>query len=253
MSDTSTPPPPPRPTNLAATLVLVIIGVATMTMRQFDNGIGTWLSTYASFGRLPADTVRHVDDLLLLPAAAVIVVFVRVTLGMRMLGPFRPVLIALAFYQTGVVPGVLFMLAVMAIVVALRPRLGSGMLPYFGRLTVLLSVVVIVDLVVLLVGTHIGSSDMVDAAVFPIIVLCLSADGFARVMARDGTKSAIARGTTTMVLAAAISTLGNLDAVADFLFAFPEFILVEIAAIIVISTRMKWQLLEQQNASSTAE
>ena len=38
---------------------------------------------------------KRLDDVLTVPAAAIVVVFVRLALGLRMLGPFRPILIAI--------------------------------------------------------------------------------------------------------------------------------------------------------------
>jgi len=221
-------------------LLLAAAGVTLMVLRVGDGPMARWLMANVSFEALPLDAQAHVDDLLLVPAASVLVVFCRITLGLRMLGPFRPILIGLAFYQTGVVPGTLFIAVIMAVVALLHPRLNRGAVPYFGRLTVLLAIVVIAELFVLLVGTHLRSAPMMEAAVFPIIVLCLSADGFARVLGTDGVAQAVWRGAVTVLLAVLISTLGNVDVIADFLFAFPELVLVEIAAILVISTRMDW-------------
>tara|TARA_R110002072_G_scaffold302499_1_gene485913 strand:+ start:78676 stop:79602 length:927 start_codon:yes stop_codon:yes gene_type:complete len=233
----------PSVLTLTMPLLVLAVGAAVMVLRLVPGPVATWLADYASFDNLPEATQLHVDDLLLVPIASVLVVFCRVSMGLRMLGPFRPILIALAFYQTGVLAGSVFMAAVLAVVTCLRPRLANGLLPYFGRLTVLLSCVVLIELMVLLLGHHLESEYILQASVFPIVVLCLSADGFARVLSSDGLGPAIWRGTTTVAIAATISTIGNIDEFADFLFEFPEFVLVEIALILFISTRMKWDLL----------
>lgn len=230
--------------HIASSVIIMAIGLILMTLRSVKGPVGDWLSRWASFEDLPEATQLHVDDLLLVPAASVAVVFCRVALGLRMLGPFRPILIALAFYQTGVLAGSIFMATVLVIVVGLRPGLPNGLLPYFGRLSVLLSCVVLVELVALLLGHHLQSEHVLQAAVFPIVVLCLSADGFARVLSKSGLRPAVWRGCVTIGIAATISTIGGIDEVADFLMKFPEFILVEIALIMFISTRMKWSLLE---------
>ncbi|MCK5941081.1 MAG: hypothetical protein KAI24_03850, partial [Planctomycetes bacterium] len=181
----------------------------------------------------------------------VLVVFCRVSLGLRMLGPFRPVLIALAFYQTGVLAGTVFLVAVMWIVVGLRPRLGRGMLPYFGRLSVLLCTVVVIELVALLLGDTMRFDWLVEAAAFPIVVLCLSADGFARVVTDEGVRAATMRGVVTVALAAAISTIGSIEVVAEFLFDHPEFVLIEIALVMWLSIYATWGLFEPKVTPAT--
>lgn len=235
--------PPPAPHNLLAVATIFLLGLSLMILRVTPGPVANWLDLHGSFENLPLETQLHIDDLLLVPAASVLVVLSRLTLGLRMLGPFRPILIALAFYQTGVLAGAVFMVVVLVVVGVIRPRLQRGLLPYFGRLSVLLACVVLLELLALLLGNHFRSDDLLQAAVFPIVVLCLSADGFARVMAKDGTRQAIHRGTVTLLIAIAISVLGGIPEVARFLFQFPEFVLIEIAALLVISTHMKWDLL----------
>lgn len=225
-------------------LLPLSLGLAFAAARATGCGLGDWLDEHAAFDKLPDESLSKVDDLLLVPAASLLVVFCRVTLGLRMLGPFRPILIGLAFYQTGTWTGLLFLVAVLVVVVLARPRLRGGLLPYFGRLSTLLSLVVLLELVVLLVGAELGSERLLRAAVFPIVVLCLSVDGFARVISDHGLVPAVWRAVVTLAIAVVVAQLGTTDVVADFLFAFPEFVLVEIGAILFVSTRMNWQLLK---------
>lgn len=235
----------PKPAAWPA-LVVAAVGLLLMACRLVDSGIARALAAHASFDALPADVQGHVHILLLVPFGSLIVVLVRLTLGLRMLGPFRPILIGAAFYQTGVLLGATFMAAVLAIVLVLRPRL-EGRMPYFGRLSVLLCTVVLVEVVVLLLGAGLASEDVMRAAVFPIVVLCLTADGFARVLESDGIQQAVWRGVTTIAVAAAISGLGAYQPVRGFLFRFPEFVLIEIAAITMISTWLPLGLLSRWN------
>ena len=58
------------------------------------------------------------------------------------------------------------------------------------------------------------------------------------------------RGTVTVAIAALISTIGAVTEVAEFLFRHPEFVLVEIGAILLIATHMKWGLFEKRQPDS---
>ena len=53
--------------------------------------------------------------ILLLPVGALVVVFMRVIVGLKTSGTFMPVLIALAFLQTELIPGVASFLLVVTI------------------------------------------------------------------------------------------------------------------------------------------
>jgi hypothetical protein len=218
----------PAPSSRLETLVpvaLVALGCGVMIARSWPGPLSDWLEDQISFHKLKEHSQQHVDDLLLVPLAAVLVVLCRVGLGLRMLGPFRPVLIGLAFYQTGVLAGTAFLVAVMLLVVVL-------------------------ELVALMLGAALRLETLLDAAVFPIVVLCLSADGFARVVTEEGPAAAAMRGVVTVCLAAVISALGYIEPLAQFLFDYPEFVLVEIALVIWISAKCRWGLLERWNFRS---
>lgn len=242
---TAAAPAPPVGRSSWAWLVVLSVGAALMTLRVVDGPIAQWLAAHASLETLPEASLGRVDDLLLVPAASVLVVFCRVTLGLRMLGPFRPILIGLALYQTGTLTGVVFLLFVLSVVVLVRPRLRTGLLPYFGRLGTLLSLVVLFEIAMLLVGAGIGSDELLRVAVFPIVVLCLCVDGFARVLSKQGLVPAAWRVFVTIAIAVVVAQFGTVESFANFLFAFPEFVLVEIGVIMCISTRMNWQLLRK--------
>lgn len=231
-------------------LIIAAVGVLTMMLRLTESSVAVALAAYVSFDALPAEVRGHVEVVLLVPFASILVVFTRTTLGLRMLGPFRPILIGLTFYQTGMILGTTFMVMVLAVIVALRPGLEGRGIPYFGRLSVMLAIVVLAELVVLLVGAAVASDGLMRAAVFPIVVLCLTADGFARVLERDGPREALSRGATTVAIGATISALGRIPSFARFLFEFPEFVFVEIAAIIIVSTRWRRGLFDHGHPTS---
>jgi len=236
---------PVRP-SLVPALILAGVGLAVAAAR-YVPATRDVLDSYVSLYGLPADVQMHLDDVLLVPMGSVLVVFCRVALGLRMLGPFRPILIAIAFAQTGLLLGLLFLSLVLGVVTALRPRLRGSGLPYFARLSMLLATVVVIELVVLIIGSATRSGDLVQVAFFPIIVLCLTADGFARVLSEDGLHNAIWRGGTTVAIAAAINAISYIPGVAILAFDHPELVLVEIAAIFIIGSRMNWSLLESWN------
>jgi hypothetical protein len=67
------------------------------------------------------------------------------------------------------------------------------------------------------------------------------------VLSENGLHNAIWRGGTTVAIAAAINAISYIPGVAILAFDHPELVLVEIAAIFVIGSRMNWSLLESWN------
>ena len=123
-----------------------------------------------------------------------LVVFVRLTLGLRVLGPFRPVLIAIAFRIAGIPFGVAFLCLTIGILVGIRPLVKSLAMPYFARVSVMLSAVSAIIVAALLASDWTQLESLQGAAYFPIVVLCLTAEGFDRTVLKEGFRSALGRG-----------------------------------------------------------
>jgi hypothetical protein len=228
-------------------VVLLVVTAAMQIARHVGGDVADFMSTYVALDVFTPDVQEHLGAVLMVPLGSLIVVFARLTLGIRMLGPFRPILIAIALHATGVLVGGLFLVIVLYAVAQLRPRLKNRGLPYFGRLSVLLATVVLIEVVVLLVGGAYGLEELQRAAYFPIVVLCLAADGFARVLEEQGLRIASWRATTTFGLALIINALYQLAPVQDALLAWPELILALIAAILLVSSDLNLQLLQGLN------
>lgn len=80
------------------------------TMQFKSNRLG-----FLSFYELPIEEQSMFRMLLLLPLGALVVAFMRIIIGIRTSGTFMPVLIAVAFVQTTLVPGLIAFLAIVSI------------------------------------------------------------------------------------------------------------------------------------------
>lgn len=228
-------------------LALLALAATLAALRSPGLPTATFLDQHLSLRDCPKPLREHALLLLSVPVASLIVVFVRITLGIRMLGPFRPILIAVALRQAGVVIGSLFLIAVLAVVVSIRTGLRGGWLPYFGRLSVMLAVVVCLEIAVLLTGLSTGVETLQRTSYFPIVVLCLTADGFARVLASEGPRPALWRATTTCLLALVVNALLAIPGFEPLLLSHPELLFFWIAAIMLVANRLRWGLLSHWN------
>src|SRR5262249_43789561 len=160
-----------------------------------------------------------VENVLLVPIGAVVVVLFRLTLGVRVLGLFRPILMAMAFDIIGIPLSLIFVLFALLIVVALRPLLNTD--HSYSRLAVLLSLAAAL-LAPLMIGRWWDISWFRQVAFFPVIALCLSCESFAKVLHRDGIREAAWRMLTTVVAAAIIVSIMRLPGVISLFLRFPE-------------------------------
>lgn len=205
------------------------------------------LSQALALTGMPADVQDRIGYVLFVPLAAVIVVFSRVTLGIRLLGPFRSILLALAFHMTGIGLGLFFLLVVVGMIVLIRPALKEIRMPYFGRVSVVLSAVAIIIMLTMVTGRWFQLNDLQQVAYFPIVVLCLTGDGFARTLYREGYKSALWRGGMTAIVAILITLLWSIPGFVEILIRFPELLILEVGLIVVITEFFGFRLFQHIN------
>src|ERR1035437_9789308 len=124
--------------------LLFLAPALLMVDKSFALPTSYFLWRWFSFGHLPVSSAHRLQYVLFVPLGAVVVVFFRQTLGVRLLGPFRSILIAVAFQITGILPGLFFLIVVIGIIVAVRPLLKTLRLPYFARISIMLSAVSLV-------------------------------------------------------------------------------------------------------------
>lgn len=202
-------------------------------------------ATFFSLADLPAHFQSSVRNVLLVPLGAVAVVLCRLTLGVKVLGLFRPILMAMAFDIIGIPISLTFVLFALAIVAALRPLLKTD--HSYARLAVLLSLTAALLFVPLMLGRTWDISWFRQVAFFPVIALCLTCESFAKVLRRDGIREALWRTLTTLVAAAVIVSVIRLPGVIDLFLRFPELLLAQAGTILLINRCLAFRLFEGAN------
>lgn len=217
--------------------------------------IGKWslLPTCGLFERVfsladvPGKMDSRVAYILFVPFGATLVVFFRLVLGIRLMGPFRSILIAIAFQITGILPGLVFLAMVVGVVVLIRPQTKAIRLPYFARVSVILSAVASIMILVLLSGAWLDIESLCRLAYFPIIALCLMGEGFARTLSKEGLKSAIWRGSATVFVAIIITLFSQIEGLRSMFLYYPELLFCQIGCIIAIAEFFDLRLLSFLN------
>lgn len=200
-----------------------------------------------SLQELPHEMRSRVVHLLSAPPAALLVVLVRLTLGLRVLGPFRSVLLAIAFQVTGLAVGLVFFAGVVAVVFVLKPVYKGMKLPFFGRSAAMLASVAIMIIATMMIGIAMGVPNVERVAYFPVVVLTLSGDAFASAWRKEGARSAFWRAGVTAATAAIIAAASSLEATRDLLLSHVELQLWVLAAILLTCEFLNFKLLNSWN------
>ena len=211
------------------------------------------LTQAVSLSGLPERVQHRIDHVLFIPMAATLVVLCRLTLGLRVLGPFRSILLAVAFQVTGIVLGLVFLAGTIAVVLGIRPSVGRLSLPYFGRITVVLSIVSLIMVAALMAGQWLDWDALHTVAYFPIVVLCLVSDAFAKVVDREGLKSALWRGSITALVAIVLTVLASLPPLKSLMIYYPELLVFQVGCLVVVSKCFAWRLFASLNPAVSGE
>jgi hypothetical protein len=222
---------------------LAIIPLAIILAKSTGHPLSELLASTLSLASLPGETMTQLAFVLLVPLGAVVVAFFRLTLGVRLLGPFRPILIAIALQLTGLVTGLGFLALVMAAIVLIRPLLRGAGLPYFARVLLLVGAVATLVIATVLMSRLAGLDSLLRVAFIPIVVLCLVAESFAKTLNNEGPRSAVWRAVTTVLAALAIGALAALPGLLDLLVEFPELVLLALAMVVLVGTHLDYRLL----------
>ncbi len=246
-------------TELTLLCVLALLPLLTIAIRimALPGVVGTGfgglrtiagaLNQTLSLSAIPPGQRDAVLYLLLLPTCALLVALARLTFGIRVLG-FRSILIAVGFHQSGIIPSLLLISVAVATIVLVRPWMRRIRLPYYARVSVILCVVAMTMVGALLAGPWMRSDVLWGVAYFPVIVLGMLAEGIAHTLDRDNVITASWRAITTILLAFLIALICWVPALRGLMLQFPELVLTQIVAIVMISEFLDLRLFQDWGA-----
>lgn len=205
--------------------------------------VGVALNRTLSLAWVPPGDRETIMYLLLLPTGALLIALARLTFGLRVLG-LRAILVGIGFQIAGFGPGLALLAVVVALTIAIRPGLRRIRLPLYARITVILCLAVVVMVAALLLGPSLGSAALWNVAFFPVIIVAMLAEGIARTLANDSAVTAAWRAAWTLVLAVLIALIGESRAISELTLHFPELLLTQVVAIVLVAEFLDLRLLE---------
>jgi len=193
---------------------------------------------------LPVEAQNTFKRLLLVPIGALVVVLLRLFVGLKTSGTFMPVLLAMAFVQTKLLPGIAMFLLVVSIGLLVRAYLAKLNLLLVARISAVLIVVVGIMVYVAIFSYKLGIQQSITITFFPMIILAWTIERMSILWEEDGPKEVLVQGSGSLIVAifayfAMINrTLGYLT------YNFPETLLIVLAIIILVGRYSGYRLSE---------
>jgi hypothetical protein len=197
-----------------------------------------------SFLKLPLATQRVFQVLVLVPIGALIISILHQMIGLKTFGTFTPILISLAFRQTGLIGGLPLFVLVVIIGLLFRGYLNRLQLLIVPRLAAILTATVLVVGLLAVVMENLDINFGLSVSLFPIVILAMTIERAALMWEESGATETIIAGLGT-VLAAVIGyyCLIN-DYVEHWAFVFPELLLLVLGVNILVGRYNGYKLIE---------
>jgi hypothetical protein len=193
---------------------------------------------------LPIEEQSMFKLIMLLPVGALVVVFMRVMVGITTSGTFMPVLIAMAFLQTELIPGVLSFLLVVSVGLMIRSYLSILNLLLVARIATLVIVVIGIISVFSVISYRLGLLQGLTITFFPMIILAWTIERMSILWEEEGGREVLIQGGGSLLVAVAAHQLMDQQLTRHLAFNFPELHLVVLALIMVLGRYKGYRLSE---------
>ena len=193
---------------------------------------------------LPLEEQSMFKLIMLLPVGALVVVFMRTMIGIKTSGTFMPVLIAMSFLQTKLVPGLISFLLVISVGLMIRTYLSLLNLLLVARIAALVIVVIGIISLVSVVSYRLGLIGGLTITFFPMIILAWTIERMAIIWEEEGPREVFIQGGGSLFVATLAYLLMDQALTRHLAFNFPEIHLCILALIVLIGRYTGYRLSE---------
>lgn len=223
------------------------------TSRSYELAIRTALNQQRELERklielslfgLPLQAQALFRTVLVIPVGVLLLVVLRNVVGVKTFGTFMPVLIALAFRQTGLASGLVFFAIVVALGLAVRFYLERLKLLLVPRLACVVIVVILLLAALTVLSFRLGFERGLSVGLFPIVILTMTIERMTVVWEERGAGEALVQALGSIAVGALCYFVMNLRLVEHLAFVFPELLLVVLAATLLLGRYTGYRLTE---------
>lgn len=193
---------------------------------------------------LPLQAQQTYAILLMVPVGAFLMLLLRNLVGIKTFGTFMPVLIALAFRDTGMVAGIALFVLVVGTGLLVRFYLERLRLLLVPRLTAILIVVVLLMAAVSVLSNRLELEVGLSVALFPMVIMAMTIERMSVAWDERGGANAMREGAGTLVVAALAYLVMSWPWLERFVFVFPEFLLLLLGGCLLLGRYSGYRLTE---------
>lgn len=193
---------------------------------------------------LPIEEQNAYRYILLIPIGTLIVVLMRILVGLKTSGTFMPVLIALAFLQTKLLPGLIIFLTIVSIGLWIRFILSRLNLLLVARISAVMIVVIGIMAGMSILSYKMGIRQAMSITFFPMIILAWTIERMSIQWEEQGPRDVFVSGGGSL-LVAIISYFAMTNRLIEHItFNFPEILLVVLAVTLLLGQYTGYRLFE---------
>jgi hypothetical protein len=197
-----------------------------------------------SLFRLPPEFQGTFRILILVPLGALIICILRNIIGLPTFGIFMPVLMALAFRNTGLLYGIGIFAIVLLIGYVVRSFMDRLRLLLVPRLSVVLTVVISCFIIFALIGNKIGLREFMAVGLLPFVILTLTIERFHLILEEQGVREGFRTAIGSAVVASGAFGIIQFDPLQVTFFVYPELLLVVMAIQTLVGRYTGYRLME---------
>lgn len=207
---------------------------------------------YSIYG-LPLLEQNALKWLTVFPLGILIVVLMRNVVGIKTMGTFTPMLIAMSLVKTGFWAGLAGFSVIIAVGLLLRALLSHLNLLLVPRISSVVIFVILIIQILTVAGYRTGWEFASSAVFFPIIITAWIIERASITWEEDGASNALSEIFYSMVTAAVTYLVISSEYIRHITFAFNEINLVILFAVMLLGTYTGYRLTELKRFSSLAK
>lgn len=193
---------------------------------------------------LPIDKQNALTLLLLVPIGALVVVIMNNIVGIPTSGTFMPILIAMSFKQTDLLPGLCMFCIIIGAGLQIRSYLSHLNLLFVPRISAVVIVVILLMSCMSVFSFKLGIQHGLGITFFPMIILAWTIERLSIIWEEQGHKEALTQGGGSLLVACIAFLIMENSIIEHLTFTFPELILVNLATILLIGNYTGYRLSE---------
>lgn len=227
-------------------------GAASLNRIRADVIGEQTLSEFSVFS-LPASEQNMLKRLALLPLAILFIVITRNIVGIQTMGTFMPVLIAMAFLEMSLVPGLICFSIILAAGLSIRAWLSKLNLLMVPRISAVVVVVILLMQLISILGNIFDLPDFMSVTFFPLIIIAWTIERASTTWEEDGARNTINQLAASLATAVVSYLVLSNSYLQYFLYTFSELNLAILGVILLLGTYTGYRLTELFRFKSLAD